>query len=65
MLLFPSQMFAQSPISYRYSEISKNQFDSSARIQYLVTDPGIKKQVGKLTIPIAGKKPKIFIDDGE
>ena len=54
---------AQRRISYGYTEIKKMQFDSCSRTSYLIENTQIKKQSGKLTIPVSGKPAKIFNDD--
>lgn len=53
----------QRRVSYRYTEINKTQFDSCVKTSYLIASPQIKKQAGKLTIPVSGKDSKIFKDD--
>jgi hypothetical protein len=54
---------AQRAISYGYNEIKKVQYDSCSKTQYLIINIRIKKQSGKLTIPISGKPSKVFKDD--
>ena len=54
---------AQRRISYGYSEINKSQFDSCSKTSFLIVNALIKKQAGKLTIPIAGKAAKFLKDD--
>ncbi|NNV57951.1 hypothetical protein [Limnovirga soli] len=53
----------QRRVSYRYTEINKTQFDSCVKTSYIIANPQIKKQAGKLTIPVSGKDSKIFKDD--
>jgi hypothetical protein len=54
---------AQRQISYGYTEIKKTQFDSCNKTSYLTANAQIKKQSGKLTLPLSCKTAKIFRDD--
>jgi len=54
---------AQRRISYGYTEVSKFQFDSCNKTSYLIANTHIKKQAGRLTIPIINKRSKVFKDD--
>jgi hypothetical protein len=54
---------AQRQISYGYTEIKKTQFDSCSKTSYLTANAQIKKQSGKLIVPVSGKPAKIFKDD--
>ena len=54
---------AQRRILYDYIEIKKIQYDGCGKTSYLVTNRKIKKQSGKLIIPISSKPSKVFKDD--
>ena len=54
---------AQKQIACNYAEINKDQYDRCGNIQYLLANPQIKKQAGKLAIPVSGNVPKVFKDD--
>jgi hypothetical protein len=54
---------AQRRISYGYTEANKSQFDSCNKTSYLIVNTQIKKQAGKLTVPVSGKPAKVFKDD--
>ena len=54
---------AKGQISYAYTELKRTQYDSCSKTNYLVSNSQIKKQSGKLTVPIAGKPSEVFKDD--
>ena len=61
-LIFVVQSSAQRQISYGYTQISKTAYNSCNRVSSLVLNPQIKKQSGKLVIPLTGKHNKVFND---
>ena len=54
---------AQRQISYGYTEIKKTQYDHCSKTSYLTANPQIKKQSGKLSVPVSGKPVMDFKDD--
>lgn len=54
---------AQRKISCGYLEIKKAEYDTCRKTAYLTANTKIKKQAGKLIVPVTGKTPKIFNDD--
>ncbi|ANE51071.1 hypothetical protein [Flavisolibacter tropicus] len=63
LLILTVSATAQRQISYAYTEIKKGQYNTCARTSYLLKNAQIKKQSGKLSIPIAGRPAKVFKDD--
>ncbi|MDF2189156.1 hypothetical protein [Paraflavitalea sp. CAU 1676] len=61
-LLFAGTAFAQQNIPCQYTSIKKVQYDSVVRIPFLVRNPQIQKQPGRLIIPLANQKFKVFDD---
>jgi hypothetical protein len=61
-LMLALQAFSQKRISCRYTAINKAQYDSLVRTPYLVLNPQIKKQPGRLIVPVAGQKFILFSD---
>jgi hypothetical protein len=56
---------ARQEVSCLYTEIKQVQYDTCQKVPYLVDNSKIKKQAGKLVIPISGKPAKVFKDDKE
>lgn len=54
---------AQRQISDGFTEITRTQFDSCSKVSFLVTNMRIKKQAGRLTVPVYGKPAMVFKDD--
>lgn len=60
LFALPFSVVAQRRVSHNYTEIRKEQYDLCKEVEYLLLNAQIKKQSGKLVIPIAEKTPKIF-----
>jgi len=61
-LLIAAAAAAQQNIPCTYTSIKKAQYDSVVRIPFLVRNPQIQKQPGRLIIPLANKQFKVFDD---
>lgn len=61
-LLIATTAYSQQNIPCTYTSIKKAQYDSVVRIPFLVRNPQIQKQPGRLIIPLANQKFKVFDD---
>jgi hypothetical protein len=61
-LVFAVQATAQKSISCQYIAIKKAQYDSVGRTPFLVFNQQVRKQSGRLLIPLANQQYKIFND---
>lgn len=52
-------------ISYNYAEIPASQYTHCKGIKYLTKPGQFKLKGGKLVIPVEGKSPKVFKNEGE
>lgn len=62
ILIWAAGTFAQKRVSCAYTKIKRAQYDSIARIPFLVLNGQVRKQGGRLLIPLAGGKFKVFDD---
>ncbi len=63
LFMLPFSVVAQRRVTHNYAEIRKEQYGLCKDVGYLSQNAQIKKQSGKLIIPIAGKAPKVFKDN--
>ena len=63
LLTLTNSAIAQRHISYGYTQINKTSFESCGKTPFLIANAQIKKQDGRLTIPIIGKHVKKFEDN--
>ena len=61
-LLLAATASSQPSISCTYTSIKKVQYDSVVRIPFLVRNPQIQQQPGRLIIPLDNQKFKVFQD---
>jgi hypothetical protein len=57
------QLASQSRVAKGESEITREQYESCKQISYLQTNPQILKKGIRLSLPIAGREAKVFVDD--
>lgn len=61
-LVFAMQATAQKSISCQYIAIKKAQYDSVVRTPFLVFNNQVRKQAGRLLIPMLNQQYKVFND---
>jgi len=61
-LVFAVQATAQKRITCQYIAVKKAQYDSVVRTPFLVFNQQVRKQSGRLLIPLANQQYKIFSD---
>lgn len=64
-VLLLMQVPLQQKISYNYTEIPAAQYTHCKVIKYLSNPGQFKVKGGKLLIPVEGKSPKVFKNEGE
>ncbi|MDB5203766.1 MAG: hypothetical protein JWQ27_3175 [Ferruginibacter sp.] len=63
LVFLADQVIAQKQISCLYTAVSKHEINGCKKVPYLVANPQITKQKGKLTIPMPGRAAQILKDD--
>ena len=65
LLLSSFQVFSQTTIPFKYTEISGAQYNNCKKIKYLDINTLIKTRSKKITLPIKGKRSMVFVDKPE